>query len=162
MGLALLTSAMLFIAKNLEWMPGGGDALGLTGWHLALAIALNFVFGALMMLGVGLYAPCLILICLLGMNPLSAFPIMMGACAFLMPIGGARFIETGRYRLPAALGLTLGGIPGVLLAAFVVKSLPIIWLRWLVAIVVIYAALLMLSSARRTRGRQARDQARRA
>jgi uncharacterized membrane protein YfcA len=162
MGLALLTSAMLFIAKNLEWMPGGGDALGLTGWHLALAIALNFVFGALMMLGVGLYAPCLILICLLGMNPLSAFPIMMGACAFLMPIGGARFIERGRYRLPAALGLTLGGIPGVLLAAFVVKSLPIIWLRWLVAIVVIYAALLMLSSARRTRGRQARDQARRA
>jgi uncharacterized membrane protein YfcA len=148
------------MAKNLEWMPGGGDALGLTGWHLAVAIGSNFVFGALMMLGVGLYAPCLILVCLLGMNPLSAFPIMMGACAFLMPIGGARFIETGRYRPSAALGLTLGGIPGVLLAAFVVKSLPMVWLRWLVVIVVVYASLLMLSSARRTRGRRTREQAR--
>jgi uncharacterized membrane protein YfcA len=84
------------------------------------------------------------------MSPLAAFPIMMGACAFLMPIGGARFIQVNRYSLPAALGLTLGGIPGVLAAAFIVKSLPIVWLRWLVTLVVLYAALLMLRSARST------------
>jgi len=102
-----------------------------------------------MTLGVGLYAPCLILVSLLGMNPLAAFPIMMGSCAFLMPIGGLRFIRRGRYNLPAALGLTLGGLPGVLIAAFVVKSLPIVWLRWLVVVVAIYAAVLMLVSARR-------------
>jgi len=148
MGVALLVSGLLFLAKNVGWMPGGSDALGLHGGRLVFGIAVNFMLGALMMLGVGLYAPCLILVSLLGMNPQTAFPIMMGACAFLMPIGGARFIEVNRYSLRAALGLALGGIPGVLVAAFIVKSLPVDWLRWLVTFVVLYAALLMLHSAR--------------
>jgi uncharacterized membrane protein YfcA len=152
MGVALLLSALLFLSRNLEWVPGGGDAVGLHGGRLAFAIIVNFGLGALMMLGVGLYAPCLILVSLLGMNPLAAFPIMMGACAFLMPIGGARFIESGRYNLRSALGLALGGIPGVLAAAFLVKSLPVVWLRWLVTFVVLYAAILMLSSARSSHG----------
>ena len=148
MGVALLVAAILFAATNLHWLPGGGDALGLGGASLAVAIAANFVFGALMTLGVGLYAPCLMLVSLLGMNPLAAFPIMMGSCAFLMPVGGVRFILTQRYDLRAALGLAIGGIPGVLIAAFIVKSLPVDWLRWLVAVVVAYTALLMLYSAR--------------
>jgi uncharacterized membrane protein YfcA len=148
MGVALFISALLFLSRNLGWTPGGGDALALHGGRLVFAIGVNFVLGALMMLGVGLYAPCLILVSLLGMNPLAAFPIMMGACAFLMPIGGARFIQANRYSLRSALGLALGGIPGVLAAAFIVKSLPIVWLRWLVTVVVLYAALLMLNSAR--------------
>lgn len=148
MGVALLVAAMLFAATNLQWLPGGGDALGLSGASLAAAVAANFVFGALMTLGVGLYAPCLVLISLLGMNPLAAFPIMMGSCAFLMPVGGVRFIRTQRYDLRAALGLTIAGIPGVLIAAYIVKSLPIDWLRWLVAGVVAYTALLMLYSVR--------------
>ncbi|MFL6604262.1 MAG: sulfite exporter TauE/SafE family protein [Steroidobacteraceae bacterium] len=148
MGVALLISAFLFLTRNLGWMPGGGEAVGLHDGRLLFAISVNFVLGALMMLGVGLYAPCLILVSLLGMNPLAAFPIMMGACAFLMPIGGARFIQVNRYSLRSALGLTLGGIPGVLAAAFIVKSLPMTWLRWLVTFVVLYAALLMLHSAR--------------
>jgi uncharacterized membrane protein YfcA len=101
-----------------------------------------------MTLGVGLYAPCLVLVCLLGMSPLAAFPIMMGSCAFLMPVGGVRFIRNDRYSPRAALSLTLGGIPGVLIAAYVVKSLPVEWLRWLVLVVVLYAAALMLRSAR--------------
>ena len=151
MGLALTAAALLFVVKNVGWIPGGGDALGLEGPWLALAVGVNFVLGALMMLGVGLYAPCLITVSLLGMNPLAAFPIMMGACAFLMPVGGARFIKEGRYNLPASVGLTLGGIPGVLIAVFIVKSLPLTWLRWLVVGVVLYAAALMLLSARGAR-----------
>jgi uncharacterized membrane protein YfcA len=147
MGAALLGAALLFAAKNLQWIPGGGSALGLYGVTLAFAVVVSFALGALMMLGLGLYAPCLILVSLLGMNPLAAFPIMMGACAFLMPLGGARFVKTGRYSLRAALGLALGGIPGVLVAAFVVKSLPVDWLRWLVVAVVLYAGALMLHSA---------------
>ena len=110
-------------------------------------MAVSFILGALMMLGIGLYAPCLILVSLLGMNPLAAFPIMMGSCAFLMPIGGERFIRTGRYDISAALGLTIGGIPAVLIAVYVVKSMPMVWLRWLVVFVVVYAATLMLRSA---------------
>lgn len=152
MGLALAIAALLFVVKNIGWIPGGGDALGLEGAWLLLAIAVNFVLGALMMLGIGLYAPCLITVSLLGMDPLAAFPIMMGACAFLMPVGGARFIREGRYNLPASVGLAVGGIPGVLIAVFVVKSLPLTWLRWLVVVVVLYAAALMLLSARRPRG----------
>ncbi|HEY5756765.1 MAG TPA: sulfite exporter TauE/SafE family protein [Steroidobacter sp.] len=150
MGVALLVAAILFVATNLQWLPGGGEALGLSGISLVVAVAVNFVLGALMTLGVGSYAPCLILVSLLGMNPLAAFPIMMGSCAFLMPVGAQRFISTQRYDLRAALGLALGGIPGVLIAAFIVKSLPIDWLRWLVAVVVAYTALLMLYSARPT------------
>ena len=147
MGMALLIAALLLLAANLDWMPGGGDALGLSGGVLAFAVGVSFVLGALMMLGIGLYAPCLILVSLLGMNPLAAFPIMMGACAFLMPVGGASFIRSRRYKLRAALGLALGGIPSVLIAAYLVKSLPIAWLRWLVVGIVLYAAVLMLLSA---------------
>ncbi|UHQ23357.1 sulfite exporter TauE/SafE family protein [Lysobacter sp. 5GHs7-4] len=149
MGVALLIAAGLFLAANLNWLPGGGDAVGLAGARLAFAVVVSLLLGALMMLGIGLYAPCLILVSLLGMNPIAAFPIMMGACAFLMPVGGGAFVRSGRYDLRAALGLTLGGIPGVLIAAFVVKSLPLEWLRWLVVIVVLYAAAQMLMSARR-------------
>lgn len=149
MGVALLVAAGLFLAAVLGVMPAGGDARGLTGGKLAFAIGANFILGALMMLGVGLYAPCLILVALLGMSPLVAFPIMMGSCAFLMPVGGARFVASGRYTPKAALGLALGGIPAVLVAAYVVKNLPLDWLRVLVIVVVVYAAVTMLWSARK-------------
>jgi uncharacterized membrane protein YfcA len=148
MGAALLCAALLFLASNLSWGPVGGDALGLHGSSLLFAVVTNFLLGGLMMLGIGLYAPCLILLTLLGMSPLAAFPIMMGSCALLMPVGGARFVRSGRYNFSAALGLTLGGIPGVLVAAYIVKSMPVGWLRWLVLVVVVYAALQMLKSAR--------------
>jgi uncharacterized membrane protein YfcA len=154
MGAALLVAAMIFLATNLHILPGGGTALQLEGSRLAIALTINFLLGALMTLGIGLYAPCLILLSLLGMNPIAAFPIMMGSCACLMPVAGIRFVVAGRYSARAALGLALGGIPGVLIAAFIVKSLPIEWLRWLVLIVVIYAAALMLNSARRDQGYQ--------
>jgi uncharacterized membrane protein YfcA len=148
MGAALMCAALLFLAGNLHWTAGGGEALGLSGPRLLAAMVGNVLLGALMTLGIGLYAPCLIMVSLLGMSPLAAFPIMMGSCGLLMPIAGARFVRTGRYNLGAALGLALGGIPGVLLAAYVVKSLPLVWLRWLVLVVVVYAALQMLKSAR--------------
>jgi len=148
MGVALLAAAGLFLASVLGVMPAGGEARALTGGKLAFAIGANVVLGALMMLGIGLYAPCLILVSLLGMNPLAAFPIMMGSCAFLMPVGGSRFVASGRYDLKAALGLALGGIPAVLVAAYIVKSLPLDWLRILVIVVVVYAAISMLWSAR--------------
>src|SRR5712691_8331231 len=120
MGLALLAAATLFLMQNLSLFPGGGTDLKVEGARLFAGIAGNFVLGALMTLGIGLYAPCMILISLLGMNPTAAFPIMMGSCAFLMPASSARFIRKESYNLRAALGLTLGGLPGVLLAAYIV------------------------------------------
>jgi uncharacterized membrane protein YfcA len=147
MGLALLAAAIFFMMTNLGLFPPGGDTLGLTGARLGLGVAGNLVLGALMTLGIGLYAPCMILVALLGMNPRAAFPIMMGSCAFLMPVGSMRFISKGSYSIGAALGLALGGIPGTLVAAFIVRSLPMTAVRWLVVVVVIYASVAMLRSA---------------
>jgi uncharacterized membrane protein YfcA len=147
MGFALLVAAILFAMTNLKLFPGGGTALELTGVKLALGLAGNFALGALMTLGIGLYAPCMILVAVLGMNPTAAFPIMMGSCAFLMPVGSARFIREKKYSLRPALGLALGGIPAVLIAALIVKSLNVVAVRWLVVAVVLYAAFTMLRAA---------------
>ena len=145
MGMALLVAASLMFMTQMKLFPGGGEALGVAGLKLVIAVAVNFMLGALMTLGIGLYAPCMILVSLLGMNPKAAFPIMMGSCAFLMPVGGLRFIREQSYSLRAAFGLALGGIPGVLLAAYIVKELPLDAVRWLVIAVVIYTAVSMLS-----------------
>jgi uncharacterized membrane protein YfcA len=147
MGVALLVAATLMLMTQFNLFPGGGEALGVRGIRMVIGLAINFLLGALMSLGIGLYAPCMILVSMLGMNPTAAFPIMMGSCAFLMPVGSLRFIRERCYSLRAALGLAIGGIPGVLLAAFIVTSLPIHAVRWLVIVVVVYTALTMLYSA---------------
>ena len=148
MGVALLVAAGLMFMTQLKLFPGGGEALGVSGFKLVIAVGVNFFLGALMTLGIGLYAPCMILISLLGMNPKAAFPIMMGSCAFLMPTGSIRFIREQSYHMRAAFGLALGGIPGVLLAAYILKELPLGTVRWLVIVVVVYTSISMLWSAR--------------
>jgi uncharacterized membrane protein YfcA len=149
MGCALFVAAAFMLRAQFAGQADDAGLLGLSGTILAIGLFGNFALGALMSLGIGLYAPCLILISLLGMNPRAGFPIMMGSCAFLMPIGGVRFIKEGSYSLPAAIGLAIGGIPAVLIAAYIVRSLPLTYVRWLVVIVVLYAAIMMLRSAMR-------------
>jgi uncharacterized membrane protein YfcA len=111
----------------------------------------SLLLGSLQTLGIGLYAPCLIMVSLLGMNPRAAFPIMTASGAFTMAVASTRFIRERSYSLRVALGLAIGGVPGVLLAAYIVKELPLYWLRWLVMVVVIYAATTMLWSAATTK-----------
>ncbi len=148
MGVALLIAGCVFAATNLHLLPGGGVAMTLTGWRFAVAVAVNFVLGALMSVGIGLYAPCMIVVTLLGLHPLAAFPIMMGSCGLVQPTAGLQFFRSGRFGFGTSIALTIGAIPGVLLAAFVVKRLPLFALRWLVVLVVIYAAVTMLRSFR--------------
>ena len=148
MGVALLGAAALMLMTALNVLPVGGDTQALAGARLAAGLAGNFVLGALMMLGIGLYAPCMILVYLLGMNPAAAFPIMMGSCAFLMPVSSVQFVKTRTYHVQAAIGLALGGLPAALIAALIVKSLPLGAVRWLVVFVVIYTSLNMLLTAR--------------
>ena len=148
MGAALITAAVAMFMKQLALFPAGGMALELSGWRLATGMIFNLLFGAVSTLGIGFYAPCMTMVSLLGMNPTAAFPIMMGSSAFLMPVASARFIGSGAYSFPVAMGLAAGGMLGVPLAAFVVKSLPLTALRWLVIVVILYAAILMLRSAR--------------
>jgi uncharacterized membrane protein YfcA len=146
-GVALVIAAVLFAMKNLNLLPPGGEALSLPLVLFAVAVVGHFVMGILMMFGIGLYAPSLILLSLLGLNPIAAFPIMMGSCAFLMPISSVRFVRSDRIDLRIVIGMALGGIPAVLLAAFVVKQMDLVTLRWLVVVVVLYASALLLRSA---------------
>lgn len=144
MGFALAAAALLIVLAQVGIAPSGGTELALTGPKLAIAVAANMFLGALMTLGIGLYAPCMILIYLLGMAPLAAFPIMMGSCAFLMPVASARFMKARAFDLKASLGLLFGGIPAVVIAATIVKSLNLYWMRWVVVVVVLYTAFGML------------------
>lgn len=147
MGGALLLAAVAMFMSQMELFPIGGNSLQLEGWRLPVGMAGNLLFGAVSTLGVGFYAPCMTLVSLLGMNPAAAFPIMMGSSAFLMPVASVRFFQSQAYSGTVAVGLAVGGLLGVPLAAFVVKSLPLFAIRWLVIIVVLYAAILMLRSA---------------
>ncbi len=148
MGAALLIAAISFVKGNLGAFPIGGIALALGGWKFAVAVGAIFVFGALNTIGIGWYAPSMVVLALLGLNPIAAFPIMMGSGGVMLPVAGMRFLRSGRFAWGAALGLSIGGVVGVLIAAFIVKSLPLHTLRWLVTAVVTYAAIVMLRSAR--------------
>lgn len=147
MGIALIGTAILLILGQVGLMPAGGEALGLTGTKLIVGVVGNFVLGALMTAGIGLYAPCMALVALLGMDPKAAFPIMMGACAFLGPIASIKFIKEESYDRRISMGITIGGVVGSILALLFVTNMPVYWLKWLVVGVVLYTAFTMLSSA---------------
>jgi uncharacterized membrane protein YfcA len=148
-GIALIVAGILYTLANLDMMPGGGTAGSLPLALTVLAIAANFLFGVLLNFGVGNYAPSLVMFSLMGMDPRLAFPIMAGGAALTAAGAGARHIKIGEINLKIAVGMALGGIPAVLVAAFLVKSMPVEMLRWLVIVVVLYAAIVMLREALR-------------
>jgi uncharacterized membrane protein YfcA len=147
MGIALFMTAMFMFANKMNWIQGEGTAIGIDGWKLVLAGGVNFILGAMMTAGVGLYAPCMALVFLLGMSPEVAFPIMMGSCAFLMPPASYKFIKSGAYNRKAALLMAIPGTIAVLIAALVVKSLPLDVLRWMVIVIVLYTSATMFRAA---------------
>lgn len=151
MGVALFATAFMMFMGAMGWMPGGGDEIGLNGYKLALGIAGNFILGALMTAGIGLYAPCMALVYFLGMSPKVSFPIMMGSCAILMPIASVKFIREGAYDRKASMWLMLSGIVGVLFATYLIKSMSIETLRWIVMLVVFYTSVSMLKTYLKSR-----------
>jgi uncharacterized membrane protein YfcA len=152
MGFGLGIVAFMMLGGLLGWFPMGGEAIGLAGWKLAVAVVLSFVFGSLQTIGVGFYAPCMAIVYALGMHPRTAFPIMMTACAMLMAAGSARFVKEQAYDRKAALGLVGAGILGVFLAAWVVRSLPLTVIKWVVLVAVLYTSVWMFVSAYRGGG----------
>jgi uncharacterized membrane protein YfcA len=148
MGSALLVLVGV-LAYRQAWVPPSAGTPGLSGTLFYIGVGSNFVLGALMTIGVGLYAPCLVLVSMLGMNPSAGFPIMMGSCAFLMPLASVPFIRQMCYSPRATLGLALAGLPAVWIAAKYVTSLDLYWVKWLVAIVVVYTAITLLLAASR-------------
>ena len=147
MGIALFITACLMFAGKMNWIQGGGTAIGLYNVKLGIAVFVNFILGALMTAGIGLYAPCMALVFALGLSPIVAFPIMMGSCAFLMPPASVKFIREGAYNRKAAMAMALPGMIAVLIAAFIVKSLPLDTLRWVVMVVILYTSVVMLRAA---------------
>lgn len=146
MGVALIGTAGLITLRQVGLMPAGGNAMGLTGMTLIIGMVGNFILGALMTAGIGLYAPCMAMVALLGMNPKAAFPIMMGACAFVGPIASSKFVREGAYEKSISMGITIGGIVGSIVALLFVTNMPVYWLNWLVVMVVLYTATTMLSA----------------
>lgn len=151
MAISLLVVAGLIFAGLLGLFPVGGDAMGLSGYKLAIALLGNFIFGVLMNVGIGLFAPCMTLVYLLGMNPLAAFPIMMGSTAVLSVFSAGTFIRKGAFDAKAVLAVAIFGPIGVVLAAMLVKSMDMEMLKWLVAFIVIYTSWTMYASWRAAR-----------
>lgn len=151
MAISLLVVAGLIFAGLLGLFPVGGDAMGLNGYKLAIALLGNFIFGVLMNVGIGLFAPCMTLVYLLGMNPLAAFPIMMGSTAVLSVFSAGTFIRKGAFDAKAVLAVAIFGPIGVVLAAMLVKSMDMEMLKWLVAFIVIYTSWTMYASWRAAR-----------
>jgi uncharacterized membrane protein YfcA len=144
MGIALMIVAFVFVAGLLKWMPVGGEAIGLEGAQLGIGVVGNFILGALMTIGIGLYAPCMALVYALGMSPKVAFPIMMCSCAFLMPAASIKFVKEAAYDIKASIAITIAGSVGVLIAAYIVKEMPLEILKWVVVCVILYTSITML------------------
>ncbi|MBL0458213.1 sulfite exporter TauE/SafE family protein [Aeromonas enteropelogenes] len=156
MAISLLVVAGFIFAGLLGLFPVGGGAMGLGGYKLVIALLGNFLFGVLMNVGIGLFAPCMTLVYLLGMNPLAAFPIMMGSTAVLSVFSAGTFIRKGAFDAKAVLAVAIFGPIGVVLAAMLVKSMDVEMLKWLVAFIVIYTSWTMYASWRA--GRQSSPQ----
>jgi uncharacterized membrane protein YfcA len=148
-GVALLMAASFYTLSNLGLMPVGGAATSLSPTYFAIAIAAHLLFGILISFGVGNYAPTLAMLSLFGMDPRLAFPIMACAASFAGCASAARIVGNKSIDLRIAIGLTLGAVPAVLVAAFVVRDMPVTMLRWLVAAVVTYAGVALLITAAR-------------
>jgi uncharacterized membrane protein YfcA len=145
--IALVLAAAAYAMTNLHLFPGGGTASSLPLSLMVLAIAANFGFGLLLNFGVGNYAPTLVMLSLMGMDPRLCFPIMAGGAALTGAGASIRHIMIGQIDLRIVMGLAIGGIPAVLVAAFIVKTMPLELLRWLVIVVVLYAAAVMLKAS---------------
>jgi uncharacterized membrane protein YfcA len=145
--IALVLAAVAYAMTNLNLFPGGGTATGLPLPLMIIAIGANFAFGILLNFGVGNYAPTLVMLSLMGMDPRLCFPIMAAGAALTGAGASIRHIMIGQIDLKIVLGLAIGGIPAVLVAALIVKSMPLEMLRWLVIVVVLYAAAVMVRAA---------------
>ena len=147
-GIALIITAFLLLSGQMGWIKelGVGKAIGLTGIKLIIAVLVNIALGTFQAAGIGMYAPSMALVYLLGMSPEVAFPLMMASSAFALPSASIRYIKDQAYNRKAAITITLSGSIGVLIAAFIVKTLDVYLLTWLVIVVIIYTGITLIKS----------------
>ena len=145
----LFIAALLILANKFNVYPSGGEETALKGLKLVIFAVLCFVYGALNNIGIGSYALTMATVYALGLNPGVAFPIMMGACTFSVPVGSIEFIKLNAYGRKITLFTSTFGVLGVLAAVFVVKSLNVSALQWVVVVVILYSAITMLLSSKK-------------
>ncbi|MCL6741443.1 sulfite exporter TauE/SafE family protein [Sphingomonas sp. RB56-2] len=145
--IGLILAATAYGMTNLHLFPVGGTSTGLPPVQTSIAIIVSFGLGLLANFGVGNFAPTLVILSLMGMDPRLCFPIMATGGSLMGVGSGVRHIRMGQIDLRIVLGLALGGIPAVIVAALIVKSMPLELLRWMVLVVVVYAAIVLLRAA---------------
>jgi hypothetical protein len=145
--IGLLLAGIAFVLAIAGAMPVGGTASGLPPVLTALAIALSFGLGLLANFGVGNYAPTLAILSLMGMDPHYCFPIMASGASLMGAGSSMKFVKVPDIDLRIVVGLTLGGIPAVLIAALIVKEMDVDVLRYVITIVVFYTAVVMARAA---------------
>src|SRR3954454_661212 len=149
--IGLVLAGVAFVLAILGELPAGGTASGLPMDLTIIAIAASFVFGLLANFGVGNYAPTLAMLSLMGMDPHYCFPIMASGASLMGAGSSVRFIKVPDIDLRIVVGLTLGGIPAVLVAALIVKQMDVDILRYVITIVVFYTAAVMARASIRGR-----------
>lgn len=152
LGSILLLVAAITVCRTAGIGPFGimGTDIGLHGVKLVIGIAVNFVLGALMMVGCGLYSPCVALCAMLGMNIDAAFPIMMGSCAFLMNISVFKFVKEGAYDRKATLMLMFPGAIGAYVAYLLIEyAFSLTTLTYILCAVMLITAAMYFKDAKK-------------
>jgi len=152
MAIALVVTAGFMALRMMASLSLSEGTIGLGGIALAIGIVASLVIGSLTSLGIGNYAPTMAVTYLLGMNQKAVFPIMATSAAVILPAAAIRFYRSGRFHRRAAAGFALGGIPGVLVAVYVVKELPLDVVRWIVVAVLLYTSATLWRSSRNSPG----------
>jgi len=145
--IGLVLAGIAFVLAIAGKLPVGGTASGLPMGLTIVAIMVSFVLGLLANFGVGNYAPTLAMLSLMGMDPHYCFPIMASGASLMGAGSSIRFIKVPDIDLRIVVGLTLGGIPAVLVAALLVKQMDVDVLRYVITIVVFYTAAVMARAA---------------
>jgi uncharacterized membrane protein YfcA len=148
MALALIITAGFMAIRLLMNLSLSEGTIGLTGGALAIAVFGSLIIGSLTSLGIGNYAPTMAMTYMLGMNSKAVFPIMAASASLILPAAALRFYRSGRFDKRVVTGLAVGGIPGVLVAAFLVKELPLDTVKWIVVAVLLYTSATLFRSSR--------------
>jgi uncharacterized membrane protein YfcA len=150
-GVGLIITTIFILLSKFNLIPLGGTAIALSHTKLAIASLSLFIFGALNNIGIGSYAPTMVTIYMLGMNPAVVFPIIMGACTFSMPIGSMEFIKYGQYSRKITLFASTFGVLGVLIGVYFVNKMDVLMLQWVVAAILLYSGTSMLINELKTK-----------
>lgn len=151
MSASLLLAGAFILVTKLGLIDGAGLATGLRGWKLAALGMVGLILGVLKAMGIGSYPLTMAFVYISGLSPLVTYPLMMGASALSNPVAALQFVKLGAYSRRVTLCSFTAGAVGALVAVFIVRSMDVSLLQWVVLLVVAFACVDMFQSARKLR-----------